>query len=80
MSNLNFEEAMKKLDNIVEVLEEGELTLDDSLEKFKEGIGFLAYCNKKLDEVEKKISILIEESGGKIREQPFYLDGEGQLE
>ncbi len=80
MENMSFEEAAKKLEKIVEELEYGELNLENSLQKFKEGIELSAYCNKKLDEVEKKISILIEENGGKIREQPFVLDGEGRLE
>lgn len=76
MSKMSFEESMKKLEALVEELEVGELTLDQSLEKFKEGIGLLSFCNKKLDEAEKKISILIEESDGRIREQSFELDGD----
>ena len=76
MAKISFEEAVRKLEQIVEELEIGELTLEDSLGKFKEGIELTAICNKKLDEVEKKISILIEESDDKIREQPFVVNRE----
>jgi len=76
MAEISFEEAIRKLEQIVEELQIGELTLEDSLGQFKEGIELTSICNKKLDEVEKKISILIEESGDKIKEQPFILDRE----
>ena len=76
MSKINFEEAMKNLENIVEDLETGNLTLDDCLQKFKEGIELSAFCSRKLDEAEKKITILIEESDGKIKEKPFDVEKE----
>lgn len=71
MKKISFEEAMKNLESIVEELEAGNLTLDDSMQKFKEGIELSAFCSKKLDDAEKKISILIEESDGKVKEQSF---------
>ncbi len=77
---MNFEEAVKKLEKIVQELETGELTLDESLKKFKEGIELTSLCNKKLDEAEKKISVLVEGSDGKISEKPFDLHGEEGLE
>ncbi len=77
---MNFEEALKKLEKIVEELEAGELTLDESLKKFKDGIELTSFCNKKLDDAEKKISILVEDSEGRISEKPFKSNGEEPVE
>jgi len=64
-----FEEALSDLEKIVEELENGELTLEQSLERFQKGIELSKYCNKRLDEVERKISILIENEEGKLIEE-----------
>jgi len=69
--NKNFEEAMNELEKIVEKLENGELTLDESLEAFQEGIELTKFCSKRLDEIEKKISILMENEEGKLEEKDF---------
>lgn len=71
MKNVSFEEAMKKLEKITDELELGNLTLDESFEKFKEGMDISAYCNKKLDEMEKKITVLVSQNGDKLVETPF---------
>jgi exodeoxyribonuclease VII small subunit len=71
MENLRFEEAMKKLEKIAEELEDGTVTLDESFEKFKEGMNLSKYCSKKLDEIEKKISILVKQNGENYQEEPF---------
>ncbi|HHV98063.1 MAG TPA: exodeoxyribonuclease VII small subunit [Clostridiaceae bacterium] len=65
----SFEEALSDLEKIVEELENGELTLEQSLERFQKGIELSKYCNKRLDEVERKISILIENEEGKLVEE-----------
>jgi exodeoxyribonuclease VII small subunit len=65
----SFEEAISELEIIVEKLEKGELTLEESLDHFQKGIELSKYCSKKLDEVEKKISILIENEEGNIKEE-----------
>lgn len=71
----NFEEAISELESIVEKLESGELSLDESIEVFQNGIELSRYCSKRLDEVEKKISILIEDDKGEIKEEMFKTDG-----
>jgi len=71
MKNHNFEESMKRLEKIVEELELGDLTLDDSFEKFKEGMDLSTFCSKKLDEIEKKIAVLVQQNGDKLIETPF---------
>lgn len=67
---MKFEESMKKLETIVEELENGNLNLDDSVLKFEEGMKIAKQCNKILEESEKKITILLEEDG-ELKEEEF---------
>ncbi len=67
--NENFEEAIKKLENIVSELEKGNLNLDESVEKFEEGINISKQCNEILQNAEKRISILLEKNGEIIEEE-----------
>jgi len=67
--NKSFEEAMSELEKIVEKLEVGEIPLDASLEYFQKGIKLSKYLSEKLDEVERKITVLIENSDGNINER-----------
>ncbi len=71
MAKLTFEIAMKQLENIVHDLESGNLSLDDSIKKFEEGIKLSNYCSTKLDETEKRITILMKDQDGIITEKPF---------
>ena len=68
---MTFEEAMKKLESIVETLGEGNLTLEDSLKMFEEGMELCKFCNKKLDEAEYKVEKLMEREGGEISVEEF---------
>lgn len=70
MSKENFEESMKKLEEIVVELENGKLNLDESVRKFEEGMKLAKQCNNILENAEKKITILLE-NNGEIKEQPF---------
>ena len=67
MSKENFEESINELEKIVTELEDGNLSLDESVEKFEEGIKREKQCSKILEEAEKKITILLEKDG-KIEE------------
>lgn len=60
---MNFEEALQKLEKITQALEEGNLPLEESLKKFEEGMELINFCEKKLEEVEKRISVLTKEEG-----------------
>ena len=71
MAEKKFEEAMARLEEIVQDLEEGQLTLEESLKSFEEGMKLVKFCSGKLEEAEKKVNILIKESGGKHMEIPF---------
>lgn len=75
-----FEEAISELEKIVEKLEKGELPLDESIDVFQKGMELSKFCSKRLDEIEKKISILIEKENGEIVEEPFELKDLPSLE
>lgn len=59
----NFEESMKQLEEIVSVLEKGDLNLEDSVSKFEEGMKLAKNCNTILEKAEKKIMVLLEKDG-----------------
>lgn len=66
----SFEDLIKKLEEITNKLEKEQLSLDDSVKLFEEGISISKKCNSKLEEAEKKITILINEDNN-IREENF---------
>ena len=72
-NNGNFEESMKMLENIVIELENGNLNLDESVNKFEEGMKIAKQCNKILEEAEKKITILLE-NDGELEEENFEVE------
>ena len=70
MKDKKFEDAMKELEDIVKRLESGDLSLEESLKIFEEGITLSRYCFRKLEEAEKRVSILIKDENG-IKREPF---------
>lgn len=62
-----FESALEELEEVVEQLESGELSLEDSLSAFEKGVGLVRFCNQKLNEVEKKIEMLVKDKEGKLQ-------------
>ncbi len=69
----NFESKMEELEKIVQELEKGDLSLEDSVSKFEEGMKISKECNTLLNNVEKKISIILEKNG-EIEEKDFSVD------
>ena len=67
----SFEESLKKLETIVEQLEKGDLSLEDSIKLFEEGVGLSAACKKELDEAEGKVQILMKQRDGSLKTAPF---------
>lgn len=65
---MSFEESLKRLQSIVDALEKGEITLDETLTKFEEGMRLVDRCHAKLDEAEKKLKILVKDSDGRFSE------------
>lgn len=68
---MKFEEALKKLEKIVSDLESGNLSLDDSLKKYEEGVKLAQFCSKKLESSRRKVEMLIKTSSGKLELKPF---------
>lgn len=65
-SDKKFERALEELEGVVEQLESGDLSLEDSLAAFEKGVGLVKYCNQKLTDVEKKIELLVRDKEGKL--------------
>ena len=71
MAKQTFETAMNRLESIVHELESGDLTLDEALKRFQEGVKLSKFCSNKLDETEKKVSILLKDEDGNVQAVPF---------
>jgi len=69
-----FEDALRRLEGVVERLEEGEIPLEEALKLFEEGVKLSRLCHQKLDEAEKRIELLTRDAEGKIRTKPFGRD------
>ncbi len=76
MAEQKFEEAFQKLEAIVKKLEDGNLSLEESLKAFEEGVRLSRLCSKKLDEAEKKVEILLKDNEGRLVSKPFSLEEE----
>jgi exodeoxyribonuclease VII small subunit len=70
----SFEESLKKLESIVDKLEKGDLSLEESLKLFEEGVGLSAVCKKELEEAEGKVEILIKQRNGALKTEPFLTE------
>lgn len=70
----SFEDSLKKLETIVDQLEKGDLSLEDSLKLFEEGVGLSAACKKELDTAEGKVQILIKQRDGSLKTESFPSD------
>ena len=71
---MKFEDALERLEKIVARLEDGEISLDDSLTLFQEGRKLSRECAEQLAEVENKARILLEQADGSVTEAPFDMD------
>ncbi len=66
---IEFEVALKKLETIVDNLEGGDLTLEEALKQYEEGVRLAEICSKRLSEAEKKVEVLMKSSGGKSKKK-----------
>ena len=71
MAAEKFETALKKLEDVVRRLEGGDLSLEESLKAFEEGVKQAAFCARKLDEAEKKVELLLKEKDGSFYKEEF---------
>ena len=77
MAKQTFEEAMKQLEEIVQELESGDLPLEKAILKYEEGVRLSRFCSEKLDETEKRITILQNQEGN-VLEKPFMQENESE--
>ena len=68
---VEFETALKKLETIVENLENGELSLEVALKQYEEGVKMADICSKRLSDAEKRVEVLMKTSGGRLKTAPF---------
>ena len=79
MSDIKFEDALQRLERIVDQLEAGNLALEESLKVFEEGVGLARRCARYLDEAEKRIELLTRDESGLLKTEPFAVaEDEGQ--
>ena len=71
MAEKKFETALARLEEIVQELEKGDLPLEQSLKFFEEGIKLSRICNKRLEDVERKVEILLKDKSGNMIAKPF---------
>lgn len=79
MSELSFEKALQDLEKIVEKLEKGGLSLNESLSLFEKGVKLAKFLREELEKAEKKVEILLKDEKGQVKAEPFQLEGEEEL-
>lgn len=73
---IKFEGCLEKLEGLVKKLEHGELTLDESLKAFEEGVGLARQCSAMLEEAKGKVEELVQKESGELKVVPFKVEGE----
>ena len=66
-----FEAGLKRLEEVLDSLEHGDLALEEAMRAFEEGVQLVRFCHKKLDEVEKRVELLLKGDTGKFFTLPF---------
>jgi exodeoxyribonuclease VII small subunit len=70
-SEKKFEDELKDLEAVVARIDSGELSLEESIDAFERGIGLVRVLNHKLDEIEKKVEVLVRNAQGELRTTPY---------
>jgi exodeoxyribonuclease VII small subunit len=68
---LTFEAGLKRLEEVLDSLEHGDLALEEAMRAFEEGVQLVRFCHKKLDEVEKRVELLLKDDAGQFFTRPF---------
>jgi exodeoxyribonuclease VII small subunit len=79
MAEEKFEEMLEKLEKIVHRMEEGNITLEESIAAFEEGVRLSRSCAKKLDEAQRKVELLLQQNG-ELKTAPFAGEDTGQTQ
>ncbi len=77
MAEMKFEDALKKLEKIIEEMERGDMSLDEALKKYQEGLELSRVCSQRLESAKKKIDVLTKNKKGDFELKPL---DEGSLE
>jgi len=70
----SFEAGLKRLEEVLDALEHGDLSLEEAMRAFEEGVQLVRVCHKKLDEVEKRVELLLKDDAGRFFTRPFPED------
>lgn len=76
LPDMPFEDALTKLERIVDDLEKGELSLEDALARFADGVSLSQMCLTKLSSAEQQIDLILEEQQGRVKTKPLKLQEE----
>jgi exodeoxyribonuclease VII small subunit len=72
----DFERSLARLEEVVRKLESPQLSLDEAMKLFEEGVGLSRECQKQLEEAEGRVEILLKKADGKLATEPFEPEGE----
>src|SRR5271169_3140114 len=72
----DFERSLARLEEVVRKLESPQLSLDEAMKLFEEGVGLSRECQKQLEEAEGRVEILLKKADGKLAAEPFEPEGE----
>jgi exodeoxyribonuclease VII small subunit len=74
----SFEDALKRLEEVLDSLEHGSLNLEESVQAFEEGVNLVRLCHGRLDEVERRVELVLKDEAGRFFTKPFpEEEGEG---
>ena len=74
----DFERSLARLEEVVRKLESPQLSLDEAMRLFEEGVGLSSECQKQLEEAEGRVEILLKKADGKFSAEPFEPEGESK--
>ena len=74
----DFERSLARLEEVVRKLESPQLSLDEAMKLFEEGVGLSRECQKQLEEAEGRVEILLKKADGKMAAEPFEAEGENE--
>ena len=69
--NFNFEASLQQLEQLVQQMEQGNLSLEESMQAFEKGVALTRQCQQALDAAEQKVQVLMQDAEGRLQEQPF---------
>lgn len=76
ITKLDFETALQQLTTIVEQMEQGNLSLEQALFKFEQGVGLTRHCQQLLKQAEQKVQLVMQKDNGEIQVEPYQREDE----